>query len=63
MHRIALVRMHHDQRTRDYVAKRTKEGNVVDVAGGHLCGENLGLGVKAVAGLGLQRPSTTSMMV
>ncbi|HAT1252208.1 TPA: helix-turn-helix transcriptional regulator, partial [Corynebacterium striatum] len=22
----ALVRMHHDQRTRDYVAKRTKEG-------------------------------------
>ncbi|SUY93635.1 transposase-like protein [Corynebacterium diphtheriae bv. mitis] len=26
LHRIALVRMHHDQRTRDYVAKRTKEG-------------------------------------
>ena len=26
LHRIALVRMHLEQRTRDYVAKRTKEG-------------------------------------
>ncbi|MGP5162401.1 Mobile element protein [Corynebacterium casei] len=26
LHRIALVRMHHEQRTRDYVTKRTKEG-------------------------------------
>lgn len=26
LHRIALVRMHHKQRTKDYVAKRPKEG-------------------------------------
>ena len=39
---------------------RAQEGHVIDVAGGYLGGLHLGLGVKAVAGLGLEGGGATA---